>query len=534
MIVRIATPDDLPAFEALWHELRAEVPPPAHEEADVPAELAEIRALVESGLGWAAERDGDVVGMVLGRRRGPRVGRITDLYVRPGARRQGVAEALARAVVARFAEDGVDTVDLEVMASNTAARAAYARWGFRDEVLVLAAPVAALADRLGEVVAAASFGSIHAQTDDVDVILKAVEMLVPRLPGRSAGSLVTQPRAGYVTVYDDVCDRDPAMLRRLAKEISSRTGLVVITLGVEVEAVVRMILFDRGGIVDEYASLPEFHGPSTAGRDRGVAREPRRGRALHGRVAGVDSRRRSRGGRSVRPAPRRGSCSQVWPAPWGCPASSTVGPTRPRTMPRSGSTVDADAGRRPPLPVLCPRSNRSRGERARARNGRHRPRRPTAWLYEMNPVGRVPVIEHDGWVLPESAVINEYLEDRFPESPLLPADPEGRAVARLRILRDEDFTRPYYALRRGQEGAEAALAEALGSLDATLAGTPYLTGSTFGLADVAYVPWVIRARDLLGVSLTPYRRAEAWLASLEERPSVAAEIAVVSALAPSR
>jgi hypothetical protein len=61
-------------------------------------------------------------------------------------------------------------------------------------------------------------------------------------------------------VYDDVCDRDPAMLRRLAKEISSRTGLVVISIGVEQGALVRMILFDRGGIVDEYASVPEFYG----------------------------------------------------------------------------------------------------------------------------------------------------------------------------------------------------------------------------------------------------------------------------------
>ena len=90
-------------------------------------------------------------------------------------------------------------------------------------------------------------------------------MYVPRLPGRSAGSIVTQPRGGYVTVYDDVCDRDPAMLRRLAKEISSRTGLVVIAVGVEEEAVVRMILFDRGGIVDEYASVPEYHGPLPPG-----------------------------------------------------------------------------------------------------------------------------------------------------------------------------------------------------------------------------------------------------------------------------
>ena len=149
MTVRSATLDDLPVLEELWRAFEAEVPPPAHEEVDAETELAEIRAIVESGLGWLAERDGDAVGMALARRRGPRVGRITDLYVRPAARRAGVAEALARAVAARFAADGVDTIDLEVMASNTAARAAYARWGFRDEVLVLAAPTEALAERLG-------------------------------------------------------------------------------------------------------------------------------------------------------------------------------------------------------------------------------------------------------------------------------------------------------------------------------------------------------------------------------------------------
>ena len=260
MNVRTATLDDLTVLEELWRAFEAEVPEPAYEEVDAATELAEIREIVESGLAWLAERDGAAIGMVLARRRGPRVGRITDLYVTPAARRGGVAEALTRAVTARFAGDGVEVVDLEVMASNTAARATYARWGFRDEMLVLAAPVAVLAERLGEQVAAASFGSIHVQTDDADVILKAVEMYVPRLPGRSTGSIVTQPRGGYVTIYDDVCDRDPTMLRRLAKEISSRTGLVVIAVGVEEEALVRMIIFDRGGIVDEYASVPEFYG----------------------------------------------------------------------------------------------------------------------------------------------------------------------------------------------------------------------------------------------------------------------------------
>ena len=37
-----------------------------------------------------------------------------------------------------------------------------------------------------------------------------------------------------------------------------------------------------------------------------------------------------------------------------------------------------------------------------------------AWLFEKNPVGKVPVLEEDGWVLPESAVIAEYLNERYP------------------------------------------------------------------------------------------------------------------------
>src|SRR5439155_13934367 len=77
-----------------------------------------------------------------------------------------------------------------------------------------------------------------------------------------------------------------------------------------------------------------------------------------------------------------------------------------------------------------------------------------AWFYEKNPTGRVPVIEEDGGPpLPESAVIMEFLEERYPEPALLPADPEDRGFVRLLIFRDGDLTRPYYALRRGVEGA---------------------------------------------------------------------------------
>lgn len=158
-------------------------------------------------------------------------------------------------------------------------------------------------------------------------------------------------------------------------------------------------------------------------------------------------------------------------------------------------------------------------------------RRP-AWLIAKNPpAGRVPVLEDDGWVLPESAVICEYLEERYPEPPLLPADPGERAVVRLLVFRFDDLGKPYYAFRRGEEGASARLHGSLAELGAMLETMPYLTGRVFGLADVAYVPWVIRARDLLGLDLSPYPALGRWLERLSERPSVAAELETVASLA---
>ena len=68
MTVRSATLDDLDMLEELWRAFEAEVPPPAHEDVDLATELAEIRAIVESGLGWVAERNGVAMGMALARR----------------------------------------------------------------------------------------------------------------------------------------------------------------------------------------------------------------------------------------------------------------------------------------------------------------------------------------------------------------------------------------------------------------------------------------------------------------------------------
>jgi glutathione S-transferase len=152
------------------------------------------------------------------------------------------------------------------------------------------------------------------------------------------------------------------------------------------------------------------------------------------------------------------------------------------------------------------------------------------WIYEKNPTGRVPVIEEDAWILPESSVILEYLEERYPEPPLLPPDPADRALARVWIFRHDDFTKPYYALRREEEGAAERFDEQLAKLEDALSRQAWLTGAEYGLVDIAYVPWVLRARDMLGVSLDGFPAVREWLARLEERPAVAREVETVAAL----
>jgi glutathione S-transferase len=149
------------------------------------------------------------------------------------------------------------------------------------------------------------------------------------------------------------------------------------------------------------------------------------------------------------------------------------------------------------------------------------------WLYEKNPLGKVPVLEEDALCLPESAVIMEYLEERYPEPALLPADPADRAVVRLRIERfDNALGDAYYAFRRGDDGSDERLAQCLSFLDRGLSRWP----EGYSLAEIAYLPWMIRLRELLGVDLTPYPALLERLERLCERPAVAAELDVVAAL----
>jgi hypothetical protein len=166
------------------------------------------------------------------------------------------SEDVLRRLVEAAQERGEDAVVVEATPETADA---WRRAGFFERARILEAPVVALEHRLGDE-REPSFGSIHVQTDDVDAVVRGVRQFVPRMPGNSQGSVVSPPRNGWVTVYDELADREPEMLRRLARELSDRMGAVVLLLGVEEGQVVRFVLLERGRVMDEYLSVPEHHG----------------------------------------------------------------------------------------------------------------------------------------------------------------------------------------------------------------------------------------------------------------------------------
>ncbi|MGH3050889.1 MAG: GNAT family N-acetyltransferase, partial [Gaiellaceae bacterium] len=230
-MIRAATADDRDTLHALWREFGAEIPDAPWRDSDQDEELDEIDELLGSGVVLLAEDDGHATGIAFGGKTGTRVAELRGLYVRPDARGARVAADLVREFVGQVRERGAEVVELEVVASNDGARSAYAGWGFEAFELKLAASVDELARRL-EPPAGPTFGSVHVQSDDLGAVERAVQKALPRL-GRSAGTSVTGPRNGWVAVHDELCDREPTILQRLAKELSYAMPAVTLTIGVE-------------------------------------------------------------------------------------------------------------------------------------------------------------------------------------------------------------------------------------------------------------------------------------------------------------
>ena len=192
------------------------------------------------------------------------------------------------------------------------------------------------------------------------------------------------------------------------------------------------------------------------------------------------------------------------------------------------------------------------------------------WYIKLNPRAVVPTLIDGDIVVPESNVINEYLDERFPDPPLKPADPFGRARMRLLTKQLDEgvhdaglavisfalaFRQQY--LSRGEAGKEmlenipdpikrerrrdviekgldspffrtaiARLLELYRDMDDTLGEHAWLAGDAYTIADAAFTPYVVRLDhlDVMGL-LDGTPRVVDWYRRIQARPSYADAIA---------
>ena len=128
-------------------------------------------------------------------------------------------------------------------------------------------------------------------------------------------------------------------------------------------------------------------------------------------------------------------------------------------------------------------------------------RRP-AWYREMASGGSVPLLEWNGLELHPSRVINEFIDERWPDPPLLPSDPEARAAARMWIEWWDEAPCPAYERRlmnvrpERDEALTQALEAALHECESRLAQRGYdggyWHGDSLGLVDATAAPMFVR------------------------------------------
>jgi glutathione S-transferase len=185
---------------------------------------------------------------------------------------------------------------------------------------------------------------------------------------------------------------------------------------------------------------------------------------------------------------------------------------------------------------------------------------------KINPKGVVPSLIHDGEIVVESTLVCEYLDEMYPEKPLVPRSPHGRARMRLwsklvdehifEATREISFSAHFRYKMRGmteeqrqiryanvgdperrarfmstyEHGVESpyvfqAIADFEKAFkqmeDALAGGSPWLVGDDYTLADINMVPYVARMEylNLLDVWTADRPRSRDWWARAKARPS---------------
>jgi len=156
------------------------------------------------------------------------------------------------------------------------------------------------------------------------------------------------------------------------------------------------------------------------------------------------------------------------------------------------------------------------------------------------PAGSIPgLIDQDGLVLSESEVINEYLEDRYPDPPMLPSDPSERAKARfLSRWHDLWVEPPMRQLFRHMTPSlrdpafvidrVAAMQKRLDQLDGMVDPRPFAMGEALTLADCGWPATLVMFDHMLDELGHPWRlspKLQSWREVLEAHPAIAPEVA---------
>ncbi len=133
------------------------------------------------------------------------------------------------------------------------------------------------------------------------------------------------------------------------------------------------------------------------------------------------------------------------------------------------------------------------------------------------------LVDGDG-VIYESAIIDEYLEEKYPQVPLLPRDPLQRARARIWI--DYCNTRlqqagGYIAHDHEVEKSKEKVRGYLATLNQEMREREYLAGE-YSLADITYIPFFCRLQRYQTTIGSDLPHVKAWMQRLLDRPAVRA------------